>query len=436
VWSCLYNLLAIPVLFFSLHALALLPAASGALIKIRNGVRGRKGWREDLRAQLQPFSSHRPRVWIHAASMGECEQAQPLLRELGARFPQAVRVLTIFSPSAVRHLSRQSFPAEVICYLPFDGLFQVRKFYEAVQPRAGIVIRHDYWPNFMWEAKRRGVQLILADANVSANADSLRHKPVARNFNREMLAQFDVIAAVSASAAESLRPLLRFPERLRVLGDTRYEQVLYRVQRAAPQNILPQSWREKAIHLVAGSTWPSDEAVIIPAFAELRRRLPHVRMILVPHEPTAANLENAERRLQEHALSSVRLSRAHESEAATVLLVDRIGVLAELYAAGQIAFVGGGFGPGVHSVLEAAAHGVPVLFGPRHFNSTEALEMARAGIGKTIANEKECEDELLRLLEDEASRLEWGSRARAFVEGKTGAAAAIVALLEQSLGVV
>ncbi len=192
MWSCLYNFVALPVLFFFIHVLSWWPARSGTLLKIRNGVRDRKDWLSDLRAQLQPFSTTPLRVWIHAASMGECEQAQALLREIGARFPQAVRVLTIFSPSAMRHLTRSNFPAEVICYLPFDSWPQVRKFYDTVQPRVGIVIRHDYWPNFMWQAKRRGMPLLLANASVSANANSFRHKPLVRHFNREVLAQFDV----------------------------------------------------------------------------------------------------------------------------------------------------------------------------------------------------------------------------------------------------
>lgn len=429
MWRAIYNLVAIPTLFFFVHLLALLPARTGTLLKIRNGVRGRKGWSESLRAQLQPFSNERPRVWLHAASMGECEQAKPILRELGARLPHAVRVLTIFSPSAMRHITRENFPAEAICYLPFDSLLQVRKFFNAVQPVAGIVIRHDFWPNFMWEAQRRGVRLLLADASVSANAHSFRHKPLVRNFNREVLAQFDTIAAVSASAAENLRPLLRYPERLRVLGDTRYEQVLHRVQHAAPQNLLPPSWREQEISLVAGSTWPSDEAVLIPAFAAARERFPHMRMILVPHEPTEAHLQNAERLLHEHRLSSVRLSHAQQHETAEVLLVDRIGVLAELYGRGQIAYVGGAFGPGVHSVLEAAAHGVPVLFGPRHNNSAEAVEMTHNGCGKMISTRDECVRALDELWSNEKLRAEQGRACRAFVEQKTGAARAIVSWL-------
>ncbi|MEK7730041.1 MAG: hypothetical protein AAB354_16665, partial [candidate division KSB1 bacterium] len=146
-----------------------------------------------------------------------------------------------------------------------------------------------------------------------------------------------------------------------------------------------------------------------------------------------AHLQNAERLLQEHRLFSVRLSHAHTHEPAAVLLVDRIGVLAELYGAGQIAFVGGGFGPGVHSVLEAAAHGVPVFFGPRHHNSAEAVELSQKDFGKMISNQEDCEREMQRLWLNETLRQEQGRRCRAFVEQKTGAAHAMVSLLTSSL---
>lgn len=416
-------------MFFFLRLLALVPARSGTLQKIRHGVRGRKHWFEDLRAQLQPFALSRPRVWIHAASMGECEQAKSILRELGKRLPEAVRVLTVFSPSAYLHIVRENFPAEVMCYLPFDSLRQVDKFYDLLHPRAGVVIRHDYWPNFIWQAKRRGIFLLLANASVSANANSLRHKPIVRSFHREVFSNFDVIAAVSAFAVETLRPLIRHPERIGVVGDTRFEQVLYRSQHAAPHHILPQAWRDADVALVAGSTWPSDDEILIPALAALCHTLPGLHAILVPHEPTESHMQSVERLLRSHGLSGMRLSQAETSDRQTILLVDRIGVLAELYGAGKIAYVGGGFGPGVHSVLEAAAHGVPVLFGPRHHNSVEALEMSRLGIGGIIGNAEQGERELARLLHNEGTRTAWGRRCSQYVHQKAGAARTIVDFL-------
>ncbi len=425
-----YNLIAIPTLFILFQLVMRLAGRTRVGAKIRQGHEGRRHVVASLARQLQDFSAAAPRFWVHAASMGECEQAMPLLHEIGRRFPGCVRVLTVFSPSAYRHLASRPLPAEVFCYLPIDTHANARRFLQLVNPSAGVVIRHDYWPNFIWQAQRRGVFLLLADASVSANAATKRHWPGVRQFNREVLANFAVIAAVSAAAAESLRPLLRHPERLRILGDTRHDQVLRRAQQANPAGILPATWRPNGPVLVAGSTWPSDEEVLLPAFVAARRQVPGLHMILVPHEPTPAHLAELEQRFREHRVRGARLSQAQEAANAAILLVDRVGVLAELYGAGQIAFVGGSFGPGVHSVLEAAAHGVPVLFGPRMNNSPEALEMKATGLGKIVTDAATCEARLLALLQNPATREEVGRQCRAFVEAKAGAASRLAELLE------
>ncbi|MGH7492649.1 MAG: 3-deoxy-D-manno-octulosonic acid transferase [bacterium] len=428
-WFNFYNFLALPVMSFLLWLIAVYPFPSRIVAKIREGIQGRRNLFEDLAAQLQGCAAGQ-RVWIHASSMGECEQAQPILRELHSRFPQAVRVLTLFSPSAYAHLVRPNLPAEVVCYLPFDRLPDVRRFFDLVKPATGIFIRHDLWPNFLWEARRRGVTLILADASVSMNASSLRHKPVVRHFHREIFANFDWIGAVSQTATESLLPLVRSPERLRQLGDTRYDQVLFRTQAGELRRLLPADWQARAHTFVAGSTWPPDEEIVIPALAAARTKILNARMILVPHEPTEEHLQGAEKLLHKHRLTGCRLSKSFSQPATEVLLVDRVGVLAELYGAGSVAFVGGSFGPGVHSVLEAAAHSVPVLFGPRMRNSAEAVEMEQVGIGKIISNAEEAARTLIDLLADLPHAQAWGQKCRAFVEQKAGAAREIVRLLE------
>ncbi len=409
--------------------LAVLPFSSRRIGKIRQGVLGRQNLFAELSSQLQRCGEG-PRVWIHASSMGECEQALPLLRELRERHAQVVRVLTLFSPSAYTHVSRKNLPVEVLCYLPFDSLPHVRRFFDLVKPAAGIFIRHDLWPNFLWEGRKRGVRLLLADASVSTNAKSLRHKPGVRRFNREIFANFDWICAVSRAAAEDLRGLLRFPERLRFTGDTRYDQVLFRTQAANVRRLLPEAWQKREHTLVAGSTWPSDEEIVIPAFAAARAHVPAAKMILVPHEPTEEHLHGAEKLLEQHRLTSCRLSSISSRPAAEILLVDRVGVLAELYGAGNVAFVGGSFGPGVHSVLEAAAHGVPVLYGPRMRNSAEAVEMEQMGIGRVIPEAEAGAQILHELLAGPSVAQAWGKKCRTFVEQKAGASREIVALLE------
>ncbi|MGH7452111.1 MAG: 3-deoxy-D-manno-octulosonic acid transferase, partial [bacterium] len=283
----MYNFVAVPLLFLGFHLAALLSRFGiRRFDKVRSGVDGRRTLFADLAAQLQKVKKTGPRIWIHAASMGEYEQARPLLQEIGQRFPNAVRVLTFFSPSAYANINRANIPAEAVSYLPFDSMRSARRFLRLVNPNAAIVIRHDFWPNHLWEAKRRSVTLVLADASVSANARSWRHKPLVRHFNRAVLETFDAICAVSVETTQSLKGLLRYPERLVVTGDTRYDQVLFRTQSKKIETVLPEKWRDGSMLFVAGSTWPSDEEILLPAFVTARKQLPPLRMVLVPHEPT------------------------------------------------------------------------------------------------------------------------------------------------------
>jgi 3-deoxy-D-manno-octulosonic-acid transferase len=436
VWKLVYNLLVVPLMYGVFHFIALLSRFGFCRFnKVRAGAEGRQTLFADLAAQLQKVKNAGPRFWIHAASMGEYEQARPLLQEIGQRFPTAVRVLTFFSPSAYANINRANIPAEAVSYLPFDSARNARRFLRLVNPNAALVIRHDFWPNHLWEAKRRGAALVLADASVSANARSWRHKPLVRNFNRAVLETFDAICAVSAGASQSLKELLRYPERLVVTGDTRYDQVLFRTQSKKIETVLPEKWRDNSMLFVAGSTWPSDEEVLLPAFAAARNQLPELRMILVPHEPTPEHLAQLEKQLAEYELAGVRLSQISSSSESSpplspsVLLVDRIGILAILYSAGQVAFVGGSFGPGVHSVLEAAVHGVPVLVGPRFRNSPEAIELASKNLLTPVANADECQQKLLELFQNSALRQEKGARHREFVLERCGAAAKVIDIL-------
>ena len=430
-WRLFYNVIIIPLLFCLFHSMSFLARCGfSRFAKIRAGLIGRKNLFTELAAQLSSVNNSAPRFWIHASSMGEYEQARPLLQEIHQRFPGAVRVLTFFSPSAYANIKRANIPAEVVSYLPFDSLSQARRFIRMIKPVAAIIIRHDFWPNHLWEAQRHGTIILLANASVSANARSLRHWPLVRHFNRAVFDTFNTICAVSESAAVSLKPLVRYPERLLVTGDSRYDQVLFRSQSKKVADVLPAHWRDGSPTFIAGSTWPSDEEVLLPAFIGARQKISPLRMILVPHEPTPAHLTQLEAQLQHAGLASVRLSeeRAVEKDA-PVLLIDRIGILAIVYSAGQVAFVGGSFGPGVHSVLEAAVHGVPVIVGPRFKNSPEAVALLEKKLLTPVADANACQKALVEFFQNAALRQTRGTQHWEFVLAHSGASAKIIDLL-------
>lgn len=415
-----YNLVILPLLYPGFRIAGIFNA------KVRRGIAGRAGLFQRLQQHSAALPQEGPRILVHAASMGEYEQARPVLRLLRQRLPTCTRILSVFSPSVYDNIQGRA-EAEVLTYLPFDSRRNARKFLDLLRPDAVLVTRHDIWPNFLWQAAARGILTVLIDASV--HEGSLRHKPVVRQFVRAVFRAFTAVFPISDAAAHDMQAFISKESEARVVGDTRFDQVVYRATEKPLSELLParvQAWRHV---IVAGSTWPEDEHVLVPAFAHVARAKEGLKLILVPHEPTEAHLQQGEKLCARHGLRAVRLSTFNGAEDIDVLLVDRIGILANLYAAGRAAFVGGAFGPGVHSVIEAAAHGVPVLFGPRMRNSAEAIEMLEEGCGFVVDDVETCRDYLAQWFTGEKMLRELSARSRAFVQRRTGASEAIVKYL-------
>jgi len=424
-WFFFYNAVIVPFMFVAFHVAALFSP------KIRAGIKGRSNLMSDLARQFHAISPQRLRIWIHAASMGEYEQARPLIREIKQRLPECMIILSFFSPSAYEHVQKSASLTEVITYLPFDSYRLAQRFLRIVQPDVGIFIRHDLWPNHLWLANNLGVFLMLASASV--HEKSLRHKPVLRSLNRAIIESFDVVCAISKNAVHGLTKFVRRRERLLITGDTRYDQVLFRSREKKLDGVLPQAWREGKKTFVAGSIWPEDAAVILPAFAAARKQISDLRMMIVPHEPTPGHVQEIETICKTFELAEVALSQWSDGDRSPVLIVDRIGILANLYGAGQIAYVGGSFGPGIHNVLEAAVHGLPALFGPRMRNSAEAIELVDLGIGQIVVDEAACRETLTKFFTDENHRRRIAEQSHAFVLERCGASTKLVDLLLEAI---
>ncbi len=365
----------------------------------------------------------RPLVWFHAASAGEGLQAEAVLTRLRRRCPMCQTVYTHFSPSAERLASR--IEADVADYLPYDVPRNVDRLLSALKPDVLVFAKLDLWPELSTRAAMNDAQVAIVAATVSAGSSRLRWP--ARALLRP---GYSVVAAAAAISAEDGSRLARLgvaAERIRILGDPRFDSVLDKVQGSTPVDHLLQLGRGAAT-LVAGSTWPEDEAVLLQAYAVIRRAHPEARLIVVPHEPDERHLIQIEQRAAALGLPRpVRLSAVQE--ATPLLLVDRVGVLAALYQAGSMAYVGGGFGrAGLHSVLEPAAWGIPVAFGPRWSNSRDAQLLLDAGGGAALpVGSVEMAVAGLETLwgdwiRQDSSRKEQGRRAREVVERGSGAA--------------
>ncbi len=248
--------------------------------------------------------------------------------------------------------------------------------------------------------------------------------------------EFDYILTTTAEEAERLRQVAGEKPRLVVAGDTRYDQVQRRALEGERVRELQEHFRlAGGPVLVAGSTWPADERHLLPGVQQLRREFTALQVILVPHEPRPETLAGLEAQLTELGLPCLRLSawRSHPSAASPVLLVDEVGILANIYSVADVAYVGGGFTTGVHSVLEPAVYGVPVLFGPRYQNSVEARELLRRGGGFCVNSADHVVECLGQLLRSNEARAHAGREARAMVEERLGATARIVDLVEKLL---
>jgi 3-deoxy-D-manno-octulosonic-acid transferase len=242
----------------------------------------------------------------------------------------------------------------------------------------------------------------------------------------------DRILTVSPSDGEVFRALGITHPVLEAIGDTRYDQVAVRSAEARKRSIIPSGILQGKRVIVAGSSWPEDEAVLLPAFLQLRQRLSNLLFIIVPHEPTVDHLEELERDLRGQ-VRTIRFSALNEYDGEEVIIVDSIGILLVLYASAHLAYVGGSFRQGIHNVLEAAVYGIPVLFGPKHHNSHEPLELVERGGAFIINDAAELYRTLLNLLEDERARTTAGSRAAAFVQANLGATRRILSHLEPYL---
>jgi 3-deoxy-D-manno-octulosonic-acid transferase len=412
-------------------AAALAPAGGG---KLRRSLHARRGIRDRFREWGGTDRVRdRPLLWMHAPSVGEGLQARPVLQLARRERPALQLAYTYFSPSAERFA--EGLDVDFADYLPFDTAGDARAALDALRPSALVWAKLDVWPVLAAEADRRGVPLGLVSATVAEG--SSRRSPWAAPLLREAHARLALVGAVDAADAERLRELGVPPDALRVTGDTRYDQVWARARATDPHSALLAPLRADRPTLVAGSTWPSDDAVLLVAWTRLRRELPAARLVIAPHEPTPAHLEPVEEWARGSGLRLARLSAADAG--ADVVLVDRVGVLGDLYALASVAYVGGGFhSAGLHSVLEPAAFGAPVIFGPRWRDSRDAALLLQAGGGATVGDVTRFAHQLAAWLADPTTGHEAGLRARAMVEAGLGAAerswALVASLLDRGGG--
>jgi len=420
---------------FGYGALAQLARGAAAVApnsesKFVRALRARRGIRQRYRAWGAAHRDRsRPLLWMHAPSVGEGLQARPVLELARARRPDLQLAYTHFSPSAASFA--RGLDVDFHDYLPFDTAGDARIALAALSPTALVFSKLDVWPIITREARARGVRLGLISATMSRG--SSRRSRVASALLHDAYAALEAVGAIDDADADRLVQLGVRSNVILITGDTRYDQVWLRAQRVDRSSPMLERLRDARPTIVAGSTWPADEAALLPAFESVRRAEPATRMIIAPHEPTRDHVS----RLVDWATTAGMVTARLDEPAAgvaDVVIIDRVGALGELYALADIAFVGGGFhAAGLHSVLEPAAFGTPVVFGPRHENSRDAALLVQRGGGAAVSSEADLARRLRAWVTDAAARREAGDYARALVRSGVGAAERSFELVDRLL---
>lgn len=402
--------------------------AAPFLPKAGEWVRGRRGLWDRLEEKRDALKGC---IWMHSASVGEFEQGLPVLEALRTEHPDLPVLLTFFSPSGYQ--ARKDHPiATHVEYLPADTAANAARMLGLVRPRMVLWVKYEFWHHFLSALRQAAVPTFLVSGTF--RRDQLFFRWYGGTWRR-MLSAFTHLFVQDERSGDLLEAL--GVRNVTVSGDTRFDRVqaIVREDRTLP---IAEAFRKASELpvLVAGSTWPLDVRLLTEAMRSMRRPL---RSFVAPHELEKGTDEALRPFPPPHARWSAMeelLARTTPTGGsdfpeddplyARTLLVDRYGLLSRLYKYGDIAYVGGGFNNGIHSILEAAAWGLPVLFGPKHDKFLEARELIAAGGGFVVNNPAEAADVLARLATDPTELVLAGQAAGAYVRSRAGATEKVV----------
>ena len=389
--------------------------------KIRIGIKDRKKLFENLIIDLTGINRKKKMIWFHSSSMGEFEQAKPIIEKVKSDNNYNV-IVTFFSPSGYRNSLKYPY-ADVISYIPIDTPLLTERFLNLVRPHLTVFMRYDIWPNMVWQLDRKKIPYMIVDATLRTK--SKRRLPIIFDFHRSLFKNITRVLAVTEEDANNYNGFVINTEKIKVIGDTRFDRVYQKSIEAKEKKILKEGLFEDKKVFVLGSSWESDEEVMLPALMKLMEYNEKVVLIIVPHEPTLLHLERLENTLF-NKFSSIRFSHLNNYNNERVIIVDSIGILLSLYCYAHAAYVGGSFKQGIHNVLEPAVYGIPVLYGPKIENSREALELVKKEGAFIVRNKKEAYRILRKIYSDEQFRIKSGHICSEYVLANTGASEKIM----------
>ncbi len=349
-------------------------------------------------------------IWIHAASLGEFEQGRPLIERIKKEHPEKKILLTFFSPSGYE--VRKNFSqVDIVSYLPFDLKKRVKEFLDIVNPSMAIFVKYEFWGNYLSELKRRNVPTYIISAIFRPS--QIFFKPWGGMF-RKMLHCYNHIYVQDERSRQLLANI--GIDKVTVAGDTRFDRVTDIMASCTKIPEIDSFIDKKRLTLVAGSTWQPDEAHIIPYF----NSHPGIKLIIAPHEVDETRINEIAGQLKR---PYVRMSKTTPQEAAKAdcIIIDCFGKLSSAYTYGDIAYIGGGFGVGIHNLNEAAVYGIPVIFGPNHKKFKEASDLISNGGGVSFSENAVFNEIMDRFIGDRDALRKAGKAAGDYIKSNIGA---------------
>ena len=368
-----------------------------------------KGYQEVFDLLQRKIDRNAQYIWFHAASLGEFEQGRPLIERIRKEYPQYKILQTFFSPSGYE-VRKNYDGADIVCYLPIDTPSNVKKFVDLVNPCMVFFVKYEFWQNYLNTLNKKGVPVYSVSSIFRPNQIFFRW------YGKGYQQVLKTFAHLFVQNEESKQLLAGIGvNNTTVVGDTRFDRVLD-ICAAAKQLPLVQKFKGDALTFVAGSSWGPDEDIFIKYF----NAHPEMKLIIAPHVVNDSHLKEIESKLQR---SCVRYTKATEENVlqADCLIIDCYGLLSSIYRYGEISYIGGGFGVGIHNVLEAAVYGIPVIFGPNNKKFREAQHLLANKGGFEINGYEDFEQLMNKFLGDEAYLKQSGKAAGDYVKGNAGA---------------
>ena len=382
--------------------------------KVRKMWRGERDAFRVLREKVDPSAQY---VWFHAASLGEFEQGRPLMEQLRRDHPEYKILLTFFSPSGYE-VRKNYEGADIICYLPLDTITNARRFLRTIRPVMAFFIKYEFWYNYMHILKHRGVPVYSVSSIF--RPDQVFFKWYGRQYGRVLhcFTHFFVQNEIS----KELLAKIGITD-VSVVGDTRFDRVL-QIKEAAKQLPIVEEFvsNNEVGVFVAGSSWPPDEEIFIKYF----NQHPEWKLIIAPHVIGEDHLRQIEKLLEGRKVLRYTSAAEKMVNDYDVLIINCFGLLSSIYRYGDVAYVGGGFGVGIHNLLEAAVWDVPVFFGPNNQKFQEAQGLKKSG-GFEISNYEDFARQMDRFAADAEELRAQGKKAGSCVESLSGATAKVLA---------